>query len=153
MATIRRRRTLDMVPEVVCPAAVPIAGTVPHRAGVICDVLRQEQAREDGIGISPGMLAASRDAEGGTLLTAESDPTTICCGDAVPVLNELSVGGGRSSYTYCPVWQAEKKRIADGRHALAGGGVQPDAVSSPEFDAANPGWGSSMAALDELAGE
>jgi hypothetical protein len=72
-----------MVPATVCPAAAPVAGVTPERAGVVCR------------------------------------------GDAIPVLDDAG-GKVRDSYTYCPTWQAEKQRIAEGREQLKGGGLAPE---------------------------
>lgn len=123
MATLTRRKPLPVVPAVVCPAAVPIAGAMPANAGVICRVMEQDRDREQGAGLTPAQHAMTRDGSDGVLLTAKSDPSTIermCCADAdVPVLDHFEKRGGRESYTYCPVWQAEKERIAEGREMLA----------------------------------
>lgn len=108
---------------VTCPAAVPIAGVVPHRAGVICEVIRQDRAREQGEGMDATQFAIAREGgDGDVFLTIETDPQAVrnlCCGDAIPVLGPNEVPGNRASYTYCPVWQAERERIEEGRDALS----------------------------------
>lgn len=97
--------------------------------------MQQDRAKEDGVGVNPAQLAIARAGGGGDVfLTIENDPSTVerlCFGEAVPVLDEREVPGNRASYTYCPVWQAEHKRVQDGRRQLAGGGVedQPEPVS------------------------
>lgn len=118
-----------MVPATVCPAAAPVSGTTPERAGVVCRVIQQDRAREGGVGMNPAQLAIARSGgDGDVVLTVKGDPSTIerfCCGDAVPVLDDAG-GKARDSYTYCPVWQAEKLRIEQGREMLAGGGLAPE---------------------------
>lgn len=135
--TIARRATLPVVPRVVCPAASPVAGVTPEKAGVICRVMLVDRAKEQGLGMTPGQLAISRDGSDGVLMSGKSDPSTIqrmCCGSGVPVVNDLG-GKDVESYTYCPVWQAEKLRIAEGRDQLAGGGLQaPEPVSRYDPD-------------------
>jgi hypothetical protein len=130
MATLRRRSPLPMVPPVVCPAAAPIAGVTPERAGVICRVMAQDREREAGEGMNPAQLAVAREGgDGDVVLTVKGDPSTIerlCCGDALPVLDAHGHPGGRDSYTYCPVWQAEKLRVEEGRRMLKGGGLAPE---------------------------
>lgn len=154
--TIARRAALPVVPSIVCPAASPIAGVTPERSGVICRVMLRDREKERGLDMHPGQLAIARDGSDGVLMTAKSDPSTIermCCGDAVPVLDDLAYM--RDSYTVCPVWQAEKKRIADGRHLLAGGGLAPEPVSSYDDGmASEPGEAppnSTLAAKDPWA--
>lgn len=142
-----------MVPEVVCPAAAPVAGTTPERAGVICGVMQQDRLREQGIGITPTQLAISRDGADGVLLTAKGDPSTIerlCCGEAVPVLDDAG-HYARDSYTYCPVWQAEKDRLSEGR-AMLGHEHEPELVAEgvSSQDADDP-WGQARRDLNVLA--
>jgi hypothetical protein len=134
MPKIARARALDLLPEPVCPAASAVAGATPGRCGFICRVVQQDRERERALGVTPAQAAFMREGGGGdTFLTIETDPSSVlnlCSGDAVPVLGEREVPGNRASYTYCPVWQAEKQRIADGRRQLAGGGLaEPEPVS------------------------
>lgn len=162
MATLTRRKPLAVVPGVVCPAAVPIAGAVAANAGVICRVMQMDRDREHRAGLTPAQLALARDGSDGVLLTAKSDPSTIermCCADGdVPVLDHFEKHGGRESYTYCPVWQAEKERIAEGREMLAELRV-PESVShfddgrgfgAETRDTSDP-WAQARRDLDELA--
>lgn len=111
-----------------------MAGAQPSCGGVVCRVMQQEHGRVDGLGMNPKQLATARDGGSAVFMTLTGDPSTIerfCCGDGVPVLDEFEKRGGRDTYTYCPVWQAEKERVADGRRELKGGGVQePEAVAS-----------------------
>lgn len=175
MAILMRRAPLAVVGRPKCPAALPVFGATPDRAGVICRVMQIDRSKEQGAGYNPAQLALSRDGSDGVLLTAKSDPSTVerfCCSDAdVPVLDHDEKPGGRDSYTYCPVWQAEVERIEAGRRLLAGGGVEPESVESydvtPEMRAAadatvahtvaqNSGdaedpWAQARRDLDELA--
>lgn len=156
MATLTRRKSLAVVPGVVCPAAAPIAGAVAANAGVICRVMQMDRDREQGSGLTLAQHAMARDGSDGVLLTAKSDPSTIermCCADAdVPVLDHFEKRGGRETYTYCPVWQAEKERIAEGRAMLADPPA-PELVShfDESRDAADP-WLQARRDLDLLAG-
>lgn len=134
MATLMRRAPLQVVGRAKCPAALPIYGASAACAGIVCRVMELDRSKEAGHGYSPAQHALSRDGDDGVLLTAKSDPSTIermCCADRdVPVLDHDEKPGGRDSYTYCPVFQAEKERIWAGRDLLAGGGVAPESVSS-----------------------
>jgi hypothetical protein len=115
-----------------------------------------DREREAGLGLSPAQLALSRDGSDGVLLTAKSDPSTIermCCAEQdPPVLDEFDKAGGRETYTYCPVWQAEKDRIAAGREMLAEQ-REPEPVSMGVSSAsdADP-WASARRDLDLLVG-
>jgi hypothetical protein len=159
MGTLTRRAALRDLPAVVCPAALPIAGALPSCGGVVCRVMAQERSRETGIGITPAMTARARDGSDGVFLTLTGDPSTVerfCCGDGVPVMDNREKFGGRDTYTYCPVWQAEQERIADGRSQLAGGGVieEPEKVSHGDDGRGNvreAPAGSSYAAQDPWA--
>lgn len=85
--------------------------------------------RERGEGMTAGEHAIAREGgDGDVFLTIETDPQAVerlCCGDALPVLGPSEVPGNRASYTYCPVWQAERERIEAGREALSKP-VEPD---------------------------
>lgn len=136
----------------------------------MCRVIARDRQAETGLDIDPAQLAIAREGgEGDTFLTVATDPSTVrnlCFGDAVPVLGEREVPGNRASYTYCPVWQAERARIDDGRRQLAGGGLEdePEAVShwddgrggertapaGSSYDAADP-WAQARRDLDVLA--
>lgn len=154
---------------VTCPAAVPVAGAVPHRAGVICAVIKQDRERERGEGMNATEFAIAREGgDGDVFLTIETDPQAVenlCCGDAIPVLGPNEVPGNRASYTYCPVWQAERERIEDGRKALAkppeepepaiahwddGRGNRREAPAGSSYDASDP-WEQARRDLDVLA--
>jgi hypothetical protein len=106
-----------------------VAGVTPERAGVVCRVMQLDREKDDGVDVTAGQLAIARaGGEGDVLLTVKSDPSSIerfCCGDAIPVLDDAG-GKVRDSYTYCPTWQAEKLRIAEGREQLKGGGLAPE---------------------------
>lgn len=142
--------------EPTCPAALPIFSALPERRGVVCRVMRREHERDAGLNMSAAASGfIQHEAEGGVFLSVKSDPRTVerfCHGCAVPVLDELSVRGGRDSYTYCPVWQAEKDRIADGREHLTEE-VEPEPVSMgvPEPVYSDP-WEQGRRDLDLLAG-
>lgn len=132
-----RRAALDDLPRVVCPAALPIAGALPSCGGVVCRVMQQERGRETGVGYNPAQTALARDGSDGVFLTLAGDPSTVerfCCGDGVPVMDNREKRGGRDTYTYCPVWQAEQERIAEGRGQLAGGGVLPEPEKVSHWD-------------------
>lgn len=107
-----------------CPAALPIAGACAAEQGVVCRVMQRDHEDDPGLGMSAAASGfIQHEATGGVFLTVKSDPSTVtkfCHGDALPVLDEDDVAGGRASYTYCPTWQAEKARIADGRDELLG---------------------------------
>jgi hypothetical protein len=141
--TIRRTRALPELPKrgARCWAATTVEGASPECSGVLCGVIALDRAKADGIGMSPGQLAQARSGGAGDVfLSIEKDPSTVerlCCGDGMPVINDLSVGGNRESYTYCPVWQAEKERLAEGRDTLTHP-VEPDSVATEGFDPADP---------------
>jgi hypothetical protein len=125
MATIARRRELRVLPQVKCPAGSPIAGVTPERGGVVCGVILNDRQREAGFDMDPAQLQIAR-GEGenasDVFLTLKEDPSTVehlCCGAALPVLDRREVPGNRASYTYCPVWQAEKIRLAEDRRGLS----------------------------------
>lgn len=133
MATIARRRPLDKLPRTVCPAAQLVAGATKDRGGVICAVMAMDRGREAGLDMNPAQLEiARRGGEGDVFLTLAGDPSTVenfCCGDAVPVLSDRDLARGRDSYTYCPVWQAEKDRIEAGRSMLSEPVPAPEPIS------------------------
>lgn len=105
---------------------------MPGRAGIVCRVIEKDRQKADGIGVDPAQLAQQRaGGDGDTFLTVEKDPSTVenlCCGDALPVLTEREVPGNRASYTYCPVWQAERWREEHGQEKL-GRPVEPERTS------------------------
>jgi hypothetical protein len=149
---------------------LPIFGDRPGTCGVICRVMQQDRAKEDGVGVNAQQLAIAREGgEGDVFLTVETDPSTVerlCFGRGVPVLDERELPANRDSYTYCPVWQAERQRIEDGRRQLAGGGVEDEpepvahwddgrggvrqAPAGSSWDSADP-WAQARADLDVLA--
>lgn len=158
-ATLTRRAELPVLPSrPVCPAAVVVHGAVPANSGVVCGVIFNERQRELGIGMNPAQTQVAR--EGGTgdvFLTLKSDPSTIermCCGEGMPAMHDGEYVGGRESYTYCPVFQAEKWRIAEGQERL-GRVVAPESVEMDdgayvEGDAKSPP-GTTLAADDPWA--
>lgn len=95
--------------------------------GVICRVMQLDHEADPGLGMSAAASGfIQHEATGGVYLNLKSDPATVtkfCHGDALPVLHDEDVEGGRASYTYCPAFQAEKKRIAEGRSRLL---VEPE---------------------------
>lgn len=157
MSTIVRRRALDELPEPVCPAALPVAGVTPERAGFVCRVIEQDRGREAGLNMNPAQLAiARRGGDGDTFLTIKTDPSSVlnlCSGCAVPVLDERDVPGHRASYTYCPVWQAEKDRIHEGREMLSEP-VEEEPVSyGVNSSESEDPWAAARRDLDVLAPE
>lgn len=165
MATIARRRELRVLPRVTCPAAVPVAGVTPERGGVVCGVIARDRRLDEGLDMDPAQLQIAR-GEGehasDVFLTLKEDPSTVehlCCGREMPVLDRREVPGNRASYTYCPVWQAEKIRIAEDRSMLSeepreepvahyDDGGRPAIVQSR--DAPDP-WAQARRDLDVLA--
>lgn len=142
--------------EPVCPAAFPIRGTSREQRGVVCQVMRGAFEGDAGVNMSAGQLGVLRDTQGGVYLNLKSDPSTVtgfCHGDAVPVVHDGERDGGRASYTYCPVWQSEKERIAEGRSELLVE-PEPEAVSMgvSSADAEDP-WQQARQDLDILAPE
>lgn len=117
--------------ETHCPAARRIVGAIPANSGVVCGVIQNDRLKEKGLGMDPAQTAIARaGGTGDVFLTLKSDPSTVerlCCGDGVPVIDDRG-GHARDSYTFCPVWQAEQKRIWAGRDELRGGGVVADPV-------------------------
>lgn len=144
---------LPAVPR--CPAASPIRGACGSQQGVVCRVMQRDIERDDGteLGMSAGKYGfLQHEATAGVYLNLKSDPSTVtgfCHGDAIPVVTDEE-DQGRSSYTYCPVWQREKERIAAGREELVTE-VQPEPVSMgvATHEAADP-WQAARAGLDEL---
>lgn len=147
----------------MCPAAARVDGSTPARCGVICRVIANDRQRESGVGMDPAQLAQARvGGDGDTFLTIEKDPGSVqrlCCGTELPVLDDRG-HYARAHYSYCPVWQAEKQRIAEGREQLAGGGLEPESVES--YDSGHRGpvempaerrdpWASARRDLDVLA--
>lgn len=156
MAKLMRRGALPVLPPVRCPAAVPVAGVTPARCGVVCGVIANDRQRVDGVDMDPRQLAIAREGgDGDTFLTLAGDPSTIerfCCGDGLPVLDPFEKAGGRDTYTYCPVWQAEKDRIWAGREELSEK-PEPELVAhgvSSSIEASDP-WAQARRDLDVLA--
>lgn len=170
MPTIARSRALPVLPtRLACPAAAPIEGVTPFRSGVVCRVIQLDRQREAGLDMTPGQLQIARSGgDGDVFLSIEKDPQSVeqlCCGDAVPVIGPSEVPGNRASYTYCPVWQAEKERIEEGRDVLGkpveqeelrtshyddGRGGTRAAPAGSSYDSADP-WAQARADLDLLA--
>lgn len=142
--------------KVHCPAARAVAGVGPDTSGIVCGVIALDRSKEKGFGMNPAQLAVAREGgTGDTFLTLKSDPSTVerfCCGGALPVMDARG-HYARDSYTYCPVWQAEKQRLEDARNGLAGGGVAgPEPVA--HFDEGRGGGpvpGTTQAADDPWA--
>jgi hypothetical protein len=143
-----------------CPAAAPIAGADPSGCGVICRVMKREHENQDPTGMEAGSYGyIVHEATGGVFLSMKSDPTSVirfCHGDELPVMHDAD-GQARDSYTYCPVWQAEKDRIFEGR-ARATRDPEPEEVSMGLADAIEGGslgaedpWASARRDLDVLA--
>lgn len=169
--TLRRRRELPVLPAgpPACPAAAKVEGAMPSNAGVVCRVIERDRQKEDGLGVNPAQLAQARvGGMGDVFLTIRSDPSTIerfCFGEGVPVLHDGEHGGGRETYTYCPVKQAEGWAEEHGQHRLSRP-VEPETVSAydpkvrPPEDGAPPvgsshasadPWGQARRDLDVLA--
>lgn len=147
---------------------MPIAGAWPNRSGVVCGVIANDRAREDGTGVTAGEFEFVRQGgDGDVFLSIELDPQAVlnlCCGSELPVLNDREVPGNRASYTYCPVWQAEKDRIEAGREMLSEGATEPEPVAhyddgrggtrtapaGSSYDSPDP-WAQARRDLDVLA--
>lgn len=133
MPKIARRAPLPELPKTPsCPAALIVEGAVPARSGIVCGVIANDRRREDGVGMNAGQLAVAREGgDGDVFLSLVGDPSTVknlCCGDALPVLHDGEHAGGRDTYSYCPVWQAEKWRLEHDQDQL-GREVEPESVS------------------------
>lgn len=130
--------------------------------------MEQDRAREDGTGVTAGQFeVVRRGGDGDVFLSLAGDPQAVknlCCGGELPVLNDREVPGNRASYTYCPVWQAEKDRIAAGREMLSEPLPEPEAVAHHDdgrggtrvapagssYDSPDP-WAQARRDLDVLA--
>lgn len=140
--------------EPTCPAALPIAGAIPERSGVVCRVMQREHRQDAGVGMNAAQSGfIQNEAEGGVFLTLKSDPSTVvrfCHGDDVPVIDDAG-GKGRDSYTYCPVWQAEVERLLAGEHSALHD-EEPEQVSMgvSSMEEADP-WAAARRDLDLLA--
>jgi hypothetical protein len=138
-----------------CPAALKIHGATPEREGVICRVMQREHEEVDPTGMTAATYGyTAHEAEGGIFLTRKSDGSTVqrfCHGNAIPVLDDAE-GHKRNSYTYCPIWQAEKARITGGRHTITNE-LQPEPVSMGVEDtlSSDDPWASARRDLDLLA--
>lgn len=99
----------------LCPAARPLAGPPIGGPSVVCAILLREGGGQDTV------------TEGGEYphITVRHDPSTylgFCTGDELPILDDEDLErrtdrGDRPprSYTVCPIWQEEKKRIAEAK--------------------------------------
>lgn len=143
-----------------CPAAAKIVGACTENSGVICRVMRREHELTDPSGLTAGAYGFTvHGATGGVLLTMKSDPSSVvrfCHGGELPVLDEAD-GYARDSYTYCPIWQAEKERIAAGEDTITNE-AEPESVSMGIADAIDEGslsasdpWAQARYDLDVLA--
>lgn len=153
---MRAVKSLPMLPaEPACPAAAPVAGVDRSSQGVVCRVMQRDHEDDPGLGMSAAATGfIHNEADGGVLLTVKSDPSTVtlfCHGDALPVLTDEEQPGGRAHHSFCPVWQAEKERIADGRHNLLDEPEpEPVAAGVSTVDYSDP-WAALRAGLDELS--
>jgi hypothetical protein len=140
----------------LCPAAFPIAGASRAMAGVVCRAMQQDIEREDGtaLGMNAGEYGYLRhEAIAGVHMNLKSDPGTVvglCHGHGLPVVTDED-HQARDHYSYCPVWQAEKERIAAGGDELAPE-QEPEPVSMgvSTQDAPDP-WAQARRDLDVLA--
>ncbi len=154
-----------MLPPTTCPAAARVEGTTPERSGVICRVVERDRQLERGLDMNPVQLEIARaGGDGDVFLSIESDPQSIehlCCGSAVPVVSDSDLPQNRASYTYCPLWQREKGRIAAGEELLFkpveemptehhDDGRMTGAPAGSSLAAADP-WAQARADLDVLA--
>lgn len=154
---MRRVNDLPMVPAVAsCPAALKIAGACGSQQGVVCRVMQRDHVEDAGVGMTAGESGfIQHEATGGVYLNLKSDPATVtafCHGTAVPVVTDDD-GQGRASYTYCEVWQAEKKRIEAGRQELYVD-AEPESVSmglDVEVEKLADPWAQARADLDLIA--
>jgi hypothetical protein len=140
-----------------CPAALPIAGASRAMRGVVCRAMQQDVGRDDGtaLGMNAGEYGfLQHDATAGVHLNLKSDPATLvglCYGRGLPVITDAD-HQARDHHSYCPVWQAEKDRIAAGRSSLAEE-QQPDPVSMGVASHEQPDpWAAARRDLDLLAG-
>lgn len=157
---IRRREALPVLPSVpTCPAALIVHGAVPANSGVVCRSMERDRAAEKGIDMNPAQLAVARSGGvGDVFLTLKSDPSTIerlCCGDGVPVLHDGEMPGGRDTYTFCPIKQAEVWAAEHGQKGLGSRIVEPETWShydpNVKVDDGAPPAGSTHAAADPWA--
>lgn len=126
--------------------------------GVVCRAMQQDIERADGteLGMNAGEFGyLQHEATSGVYLNLKSDPATVvgfCHGNGIPVLTDED-HLARDHYSYCPVWQSEKKRIAEGRGELVVE-QQPEPVSmgvqESTWDAPDP-WAQARRDLDLLA--
>lgn len=139
-----------------CPAALAIAGASDSQQGVICRVMQRDHEDDAGVRMTAGQSGfIQHEATGGVYLNLKSDPSSVlgfCHGDALPVLSDDDEKSlARASYTRCPVWEAEKDRIARGDGALyaevepepVSMGIEPAALADP--------WAQARADLDLIA--
>lgn len=139
-----------------CPAAGKVAGTCGADQGVVCRAMQQDIERDDGtaLGMSAGDYGfLQHETNAGVLITVKSDPTTLlnfCYGRGLPVLTDAE-HLARDHHSYCPVFQAEKDRIREGRDCLVEE-VQPEPVSMgvASHESSDP-WEAARRGLDELA--
>jgi hypothetical protein len=139
-----------------CPAALPIAGATRAMAGVVCRAMEQDIERDDGtdLAMNAGQYGyLQHEAVAGVHMNLKSDPKTVvglCHGDGLPVLTDDD-HQARDHYSYCPVWQAEKDRIREGRDELAPEQQpEPTSMGVSSLDAPDP-WAAARAGLEELA--
>jgi hypothetical protein len=142
-----------------CPAAAKIEGACTANSGVICRVFQREHEQVDPHGMSAGTYGFTKQATGGVLLTMKSDPSSVvrfCHGSDLPVVTDED-GQARDSYTYCPIWQAEKERIWAGDDSITNE-AEPESVSMGLADAIEDGslgagnpWAQARRDLDLLA--
>jgi hypothetical protein len=94
-----------------CPAAEALEGPPTAGPSVVCRAMVRDEEQTDQI--VHGESASP-------LVTARRDPSTLygfCCGKAIPRSTADDVEA-RASYTFCPVWELEKKRIEERKEMM-----------------------------------
>jgi hypothetical protein len=94
-----------------CPAAELFAGPPTSGPSVLCRALVRDEARTD-------QILHGRNAS--PLATLQRDPTTVlgfCCGEGLPRATD-DVSRPHGHYTFCPIWELEKKRIAEAKEMM-----------------------------------
>lgn len=134
-----------------CPAALTISGACMSQQGIVCRVMQRDHEDDPGLDMTAAATGfIHHEATGGVFLNLKSDPKTVerfCHGDAIPVLDDDDVAGGRSSYTYCPTWQAECHRLADGRDRLLEE-PEPEPVAMGVVDEDSNPWAQARSDLE-----
>lgn len=100
------------VAQAQCPAAEQLEGPEVGGPAIICKAMVRDEMQTDQI-----LFGES----GSPLVLARKDPSTyfgFCCGQAGVRATDDDVGP-RGNYTFCPVWELEKKRIWERREMMA----------------------------------